>query len=82
MVPGVGSFEAAEAAAVLIPLEDGGHCRVLSLQDLLRTKLAAGRPQDQVDIEFIRERIRVLNHGPGPLAGLEPRHTDGEEGGG
>ncbi|NCD22650.1 MAG: hypothetical protein EOL90_06910 [Spartobacteria bacterium] len=63
MVPGMDLFEAAEAAAVRIPMEDEVQCRVLSLPDLLRTKLAAGRPQDQVDVDFLRERIRMLNHG-------------------
>ncbi len=62
-VPGMDSFEAAEMASVVLPMENGGHCRVLSLPDLLRTKEAAGRPQDLVDIEFIREKIRILNHG-------------------
>ena len=57
-VPGIASFEAAETAAVELALEDGTPCRVLSLGDLLRTKEAAGRPQDQVDIEFLREKQR------------------------
>ena len=57
-VPGIASFEAAEAAAVELALEDGTPCRVLSLADLLRTKEAAGRSQDLVDIEFLREKQR------------------------
>lgn len=56
--PGLATFEQAEAAAVQLALEDGTPCRTLSLSDLLRTKEAAGRVQDQQDIEFLREKQR------------------------
>ncbi len=57
-VPGFAAFEQAESAAVQLPLEDGTPCRALALADLLRTKEAAGRIQDQQDIEFLREKQR------------------------
>ena len=64
-VPGVGSFEAAESAAVELALEDGTLCRVLSASDLLRSKQAANRPQDQVDIEFLKAKLKASGH-PSP----------------
>lgn len=54
--PGIASFEEAESAAVHQDLEGGTPCRVLSIRDLLRTKEAAGRVQDEVDIEFLKEK--------------------------
>ena len=55
---GVVSFDVAESSAVEMPLENGTPCRVLSAADLLQTKLAAGRNQDQLDIEFLKEKQR------------------------
>ncbi len=57
-VPGLASFDVAEAAAVEMAMEDGTPCRVLSAADLLQTKRAAGRSQDQIDIEFLQEKER------------------------
>jgi len=57
-VPGIASFDDAESAAVKIPLENGMPCRVLSAEDLLHAKLAAGRSQDQLDAEFLKEKQR------------------------
>ncbi len=57
-VPGMASFEEAESTAVQLSLEDGTSCRVLSVQSLLQTKQAAGRIQDQMDIEFLKEKQR------------------------
>jgi len=54
--PGIALFEEAESAAVHQDLEGGTPCRVLSILDLLRTKEAAGRVQDEVDIEFLKEK--------------------------
>ena len=54
--PGLASFEAAETTAVFLALEDGTPCRTLSPADLLKTKEAAGRPQDQMDIEFLKAK--------------------------
>ena len=58
-VPGIASFDVAEAAAVEMPLENGTPCCVLSAEDLLRSKLAAGRSQDQIDAEFLKEKRRI-----------------------
>ena len=55
-VPGLGSYEAAESAAVQLTLEGGTPCRVLSIPYLVQTKEAAGRIQDQLDIEFLKEK--------------------------
>ena len=57
-IPGIVSFDAAEAVAVDMALENGIRCLVLSVSDLLRAKIAVGRSQDQIDIEFLRERER------------------------
>lgn len=58
-VPGIASFDVAEATAVEMPLENGTPCHVLSAEDLLRSKLAAGRSQDQIDAEFLKEKRRI-----------------------
>ncbi len=54
-LPGVPRFEEAEAAAKVRNNENGTAVRCLSGPHLLMAKLAANRPQDQVDIEFLRE---------------------------
>ena len=58
-VPGLGSYEAAESAAVQLTLEGGTPCRVLSIPDLVQTKEAAGRIQDRLDVEFLKEKQRI-----------------------
>jgi len=58
-VPGIASFEGAESAAVEMTLENGTPCRVLSMEDLIQSKLAAGRSQDQLDAEFLKEKRGV-----------------------
>lgn len=60
-VPGLGSYEAAETAAVRLTLEGGTPCRVLGISDLVQAKEAAGRIQDRLDIEFLKEKQRVEN---------------------
>lgn len=57
-LPGIASMEAAEADAATLSMENGTPCRVLSARDLLRSKEAVGRDQDQLDIEFLREKLR------------------------
>lgn len=58
-VPGLPRFDEAEARSVLRPNENGVLVRCLSGRDLLATKLAANRPSDQLDIEFLRELEKV-----------------------
>ncbi len=60
-IPGATTFEELESASVQLPLEDGTLCRVLSVADLLKTKQAANRSQDQVDIEFLTEKLKSLS---------------------
>lgn len=57
-VPGLARFEDAERNRVLLTDEDGEDVPCLSASDLLASKLAANRPQDQQDIEFLREKMR------------------------
>lgn len=57
--PGIASFEEIESAAVQLPLENGTPCRVLSVQQLLKTKQASGRIQDQMDIDFLNEKLKA-----------------------
>lgn len=57
-VPGVPSFDEAERRAVKIETEDGDLAQCLCLEDLIRAKRAANRPQDQQDIEFLTELLR------------------------
>jgi hypothetical protein len=54
-VPGAPRFDEAEGASVLRHTEHGTPVRCLSGAHLLATKEAANRPQDQADIEFLRE---------------------------
>lgn len=54
-VPGLPRFDEAEARSVMRPNENGVTVRCVSGRDLLATKLAANRPSDQLDIEFLRE---------------------------
>jgi hypothetical protein len=58
-LPGIRSFDEAERAAVVRRNEQGTAVRCLSGPHLLAAKQAAGRPQDQVDIEFLLELQRL-----------------------
>lgn len=58
-VPGVPKFDDAEAMAVQRVNEHGTTVRCLSGPHLLAAKEAANRPQDQQDIDFLRELSRV-----------------------
>jgi hypothetical protein len=58
--PGSPGYAALRRRADVVEL-DGLSVRVASLEDLLSMKLAAGRPQDQVDVESLevaRSRLR------------------------
>jgi hypothetical protein len=56
--PGLPKFDDAESRLVKRPC---GNCMVNALcdADLLASKLAANRPQDQIDIEFLEEKLGV-----------------------
>jgi hypothetical protein len=58
-VPGVPRFEEAEAAATVHKTESGTPVKCLCGRHLLASKEAADRPQDQMDIEFLRELERA-----------------------
>jgi hypothetical protein len=60
-VPGLPDFDAAEQAAVTRATEHGTPVRCLSAAQLLAAKQAANRPQDQQDIEFLKELQRAGN---------------------
>lgn len=53
-VAGIRSFDEAEEHAVEHANENGVEVKTLSLDDLIVTKEAAGRPQDLEDAEFLR----------------------------
>ena len=58
-LPGVPKFSDAEQTATTRPTENGTPVKCLSGPHLLSAKEAANRPQDQQDIEFLRELQRV-----------------------
>ena len=51
--PGLPPFNDAEKRAVIHETESGTQVKCLSGVDLLESKRKAGRPQDQLDIEFL-----------------------------
>lgn len=53
-VAGIVSFEEAESRAVVNVNENGTKVRCFSLDDLLASKEAVSRPQDQQDIMFLK----------------------------
>jgi len=59
LLPGVNDFSAAESRAVEITADNGTKIRSMSGADLLAAKEAANRPQDQLDILFLRELARI-----------------------
>jgi hypothetical protein len=64
--PGSPGYPALRRHADLIDL-DGDSVRIASLEDLIEMKRAAGRPQDQIDIESLevaRSRIRGIRQKP------------------
>jgi hypothetical protein len=58
-LPGVPRFDDAEKAMVVRKSAEGISIRCLSGPHLLAAKLAANRPQDQADIEFLQELKRL-----------------------
>jgi hypothetical protein len=57
--PGLPPFETAEKTAVIRQTERGTPVKCLAGKLLLASKKAANRPQDQLDIEFLKEKERL-----------------------
>lgn len=58
-VPGLPPFDEAEKSAVTHQTESGTPVKCVSGRLLLASKLAANRPQDRLDIEFLQEKERL-----------------------
>lgn len=58
VVPGLPSFDEVEVRVVTRPNEDQEPVRCLAPGDLLASKRATNRPQDQMDIAFLEELMR------------------------
>jgi Nucleotidyl transferase AbiEii toxin, Type IV TA system len=64
--PGSPGYPALRRHADIVEL-DGDSVRIASLEDLIEMKRAAGRPQDETDIESleaVRSRLRGTRHKP------------------
>ncbi len=62
--PGSPGYPALRRHADIVDL-DGDAVRIASLEDLIAMKRAAGRPQDEIDLESLevaRRRIRGIRH--------------------
>jgi hypothetical protein len=57
--PGLPAFDVAEASAIQCQSENGVSIRCLCARHLLDSKKAANRPQDQIDIEFLEEKLKT-----------------------
>lgn len=57
-VPGLSSFDEVNQRAVVLKTEDGESIRCISAPDLLASKRAVNRPQDQQDIAYLEELLR------------------------
>jgi len=63
--PGLPPFDQAEESAGIGITENGIRVKKLSDEDLLMSKEAAGRPEDQIDIEFLKLKLQHANKGDG-----------------
>lgn len=59
--PGLPPFDQAEKNAGIANTENGIRVKKLSDEDLLKSKEAAGRPEDQIDIEFLKIKLQHAN---------------------
>jgi hypothetical protein len=57
--PGLPPFDEAESRMVIHKNDTGTEIRCISGKDLLNTKKASNRPQDQQDIVFLEEKDRL-----------------------
>ena len=55
--PGLPGFEEAEQRSVILDNENGIPIRCMSTDDLLASKRAANRPEDQADILFLEAKL-------------------------
>lgn len=55
--PGLPRFDEAEKRTQIGTTENGTEVKMLSDEDLLASKEAAGRPEDQIDIEYLRLKL-------------------------
>lgn len=60
-VPGLADFGEAEKRSVTSETETGVPVRCACAEDILASKMAAGRAEDQVDIEFLQKKIQPRN---------------------
>jgi hypothetical protein len=58
LVPGLATFDEVHKRGVVLRSESGLSVRCLSESDLLASKRAANRPEDQQDIEFLELKLR------------------------
>lgn len=63
-VTGVGDYEAVERGAVTLDL-GGFECRVMGLEDLIKSKRAIGRPKDLRAVEELELVLRRSRGSPG-----------------
>jgi len=59
LVPGIPKFDESEASAVQRVTENGTPVKCLSGLHLLASKESTSRPEDQMDIDFLRELQRL-----------------------
>lgn len=60
-IPGVGKFDEAYERKEMLKDSDGSPIPCLSAKDLLAAKQAANRPEDQLDIEFLKRKIEATH---------------------
>lgn len=60
-VVGIRSFDEAEKHATLHPSENGVMVKTFSLDDLIASKEAIGRPQDLEDAEFLKIKQETID---------------------
>src|SRR4051812_10625053 len=54
-VPGIGGYDELTGDSVLIEMREVGVVRVAGYRDVVTMKTAAGRPEDEVDLQRLRE---------------------------
>ena len=57
-------FDEAYARRIEVPI-GGVTVPIISLEDLIQTKIAAGRPQDKIDLKALRRELKVRDQKDG-----------------